>query len=86
MKLCHAGWQITRGGVAKIEAQLVVVPDYELLYFTRLFEVPHTDLFPRLDQSRNLTVTLNKLLTIRNRRPNGHKNEPAGAMHNHSKL
>ena len=61
--LRNVGLRITSNDVAKIEAQLVVIPDYELLFFTQLFEVTQTSLFPKLDQRQSLKATLNKLIT-----------------------
>ncbi len=56
------GWDIDRAGVAKIEAQLVHVDDYELLYFARVFNVSLLDLFPRIDPERRLDEVLNALM------------------------
>jgi hypothetical protein len=46
------GWDIDRVGVAKIEAQLVHVDDYELLYLARAFNVALGHLLPKIDPSR----------------------------------
>lgn len=48
-KLQIAGLDVTRGDVAKIEARLMSLADYKLLYFMRVFDVPMTDLFPSID-------------------------------------
>lgn len=53
-KLQILGWDIDRGGVAKIESRLVHVDDYELLYFSEVFEVDLMDLFPKIDPSKPL--------------------------------
>ncbi|HUJ11425.1 MAG TPA: XRE family transcriptional regulator [Verrucomicrobiae bacterium] len=56
------GWDIDRVGVAKIESRLVHVDDYELLYFTRVFNVRLPDLFPRIDPARRLHDILTELM------------------------
>lgn len=48
-RLQIAGLDVTRGDVAKIEARLLSVADYKLLYFMKVFDVAMTDLFPSID-------------------------------------
>lgn len=39
IKLQLAGWDVTRGTVAKFESRLIWVGDFQLFYFTRVFKV-----------------------------------------------
>ena len=64
-KLQLLGWDTDRVGVAKIEAQLVHVDDYELLYFAKVFNVGLSDLFPRIDPSQRLDEVLTGLMRRR---------------------
>jgi transcriptional regulator with XRE-family HTH domain len=64
-KLQLLGWDTDRVGVAKIEAQLVHVDDYELLYFAKAFNVGLSDLFPKIDPSRRIDEVLTELLRRR---------------------
>lgn len=48
-KLQDVGLDISRGTLAKIEARLVKVTDYELFYFASAFRVGLKALFPSLD-------------------------------------
>jgi hypothetical protein len=61
-KLQLLGWDIDRVGVAKIESRLVHVDDYELLYFTKVFNVGLADLFPKIDPSRRMHEVLTELM------------------------
>ena len=54
-KLQLLGWGTDRVSVAKIELRLVHVDDYELFYFTRVFNVSLADLFPKIDVARRFT-------------------------------
>lgn len=45
-KLQLAGWDISRGGVSKIEARLKFVLDFELDYFVEVLRVDLKELFP----------------------------------------
>ncbi len=46
-RLQLAGWRISRSGLAKIEGRVVLVGDFELLYFVNVFGIGIGDLFPR---------------------------------------
>ena len=46
-KCQRAGWDISRGTLAKIEAGVRCVSDSELLLLAKALEVPVSDLFPR---------------------------------------
>jgi hypothetical protein len=61
-KLQLLGWDIDRVGVAKIESRLVHVDDYELLYFSKVFNVGFADLFPAIDPSRRIHEVLTELM------------------------
>lgn len=61
-KLQILGWDIDRVGVAKIESRLVHVDDYELLYFTKVFNVSLADLFPKIDPTRRIHDVLTELM------------------------
>jgi len=45
------GWDISRGTLAKIEAQVRKVTDIELLLLAKALKVPVGDLFPRAGRS-----------------------------------
>ena len=60
--LRQMGWNITRSGLAKIEARLVYVGDAYLLYFARLFEVESEYLLPELDPEEQVGTALRRLL------------------------
>lgn len=64
-KLQLLGWDTDRVGVAKIEAQLVHVDDYELLYFAKVLNVGLSDLFPKIDPSQRLDEVLAGLMRRR---------------------
>jgi transcriptional regulator with XRE-family HTH domain len=64
--LQRAGLDVSRSGVAKIEARMVWVPDHELFYFMKVFRVDFEDLFPSVDPyDPNLYETLVKLMKSR---------------------
>ena len=48
--------------VGKIESRLVHVDDYELLYFTKVFNVDLADLFPKIDHARRIHEVLTELM------------------------
>ena len=48
-RLQTAGLDISRSSLAKIEARLVGVTDYELFYFACVFQVGLHELFPPID-------------------------------------
>jgi transcriptional regulator with XRE-family HTH domain len=64
-KLQLLGWNIDRVAVAKIESRLVHVDDYELLYFTRVFNVGFADLFPKIDAQRRILEVVTELMQRR---------------------
>lgn len=48
-RLQAAGLQTSRSGLAKIEARMIGVTDYELFYFAFVFQVSLYELFPPID-------------------------------------
>ena len=67
-ELQRAGWDISRSSLAKIEARLVWIGDYELFYFIRVFKVGLESLFPKIDCETPPHEAL-QLLLKRNRSP-----------------
>lgn len=66
IKLQLVGWDVTRSTVAKIEARVIWVGDFQLFYFTRIFRVELEDLFPIIDQhDPKIHDTITKLMEIR---------------------
>lgn len=65
LKLQIAGWDISRVGVAKVEAQLVWVGDHQLLHFAAVFQVEIKDLYPPIPRDVKLYETIEKLQTRR---------------------
>lgn len=60
------GLDISRSTLAKIEARLVVVPDYRLLYFTKVFNVKLEQLYPPIHpQDPMMDETLSKYMESR---------------------
>ena len=57
-----AGLNVSRSGVAKIEAQLVQVGDRELCYLRRVLRVGVNDLFPPLNPHKTIREGLAELL------------------------
>lgn len=58
-KLQTAGLDVSRSSIAKVEARLIGVTDYELFYFACVFQVSLYELFPPIDPSDpNLRETL----------------------------
>lgn len=64
-KLQLLGWDIDRVSVSKIESRLVHMDDYELLYFTKVFNVGLADLFPKIDAERQIHEALIELMQRR---------------------
>ena len=64
-KLQLLGWDIDRVAVSKIESRLVHMDDYELLYFTKVFNVGLADLFPKIDAERQIHEALTELMQQR---------------------
>lgn len=65
-----AGWNISRSGVAKIEAQLVHVGDREICYLRQVLRVDVKELFPRFDPHKSIREGIAELLS----------KEPVGEM------
>lgn len=64
--LQRAGLDVSRSGLAKIEARMVWVPDHELYYFMKVFRVDFGDLFPPIDpQDPELYETLGRFMSSR---------------------
>jgi transcriptional regulator with XRE-family HTH domain len=61
-KLQLLGWDIDRVAVSKIESRLVHMDDYELLYFTKVFNVGLVDLFPKIEAERRIHEALTELM------------------------
>ncbi|MGO9244565.1 MAG: helix-turn-helix domain-containing protein [Verrucomicrobiia bacterium] len=64
-KLQLLGWDIDRVAVSKIESRLVHMDDYELLYFTKVFNVSLAELFPKIDAERRIHEALTALMQRR---------------------
>ena len=64
-KLQLLGWDIGRVGLAKIESRLVHVEEYELLYFTKVFNVGLADLFPKIGAEQQIHEALTELMQRR---------------------
>ncbi|MFT3992596.1 MAG: helix-turn-helix transcriptional regulator [Luteolibacter sp.] len=47
--LQRAGWDLSRSGVAKVEARMVWVGDHQMLYFMRVLRVGFEELMPLID-------------------------------------
>lgn len=58
-----AGWNISRSGVAKIEAQVVHVDDHELCYLRQILRVEVRELFPALNPHKTIRDGIAELLT-----------------------
>jgi transcriptional regulator with XRE-family HTH domain len=61
-KLEVAGWAIDRAGVAKIEARVVKVSDFQQIYLARVLSVTLAELFPPIPPSERVDQTIQKLL------------------------
>ena len=59
-----AGWNISRSGVAKVEAQLVHVGDREICYLRQVLRVDVKELFPPFDPHKSIRQGIAELLTI----------------------
>jgi len=64
-KLQLLGWDIDRVAVGKIESQPVHVDDYELLYFTKVFNIGLAELFPKIDAERRIHEVMTELMQRR---------------------
>ena len=65
-----AGWNISRGSVAKMEAQLLEVGDREVCYLRQVLRVDVKELFPPLNPHKTIREGLAELLN----------KEPAGGL------
>lgn len=64
--LQRAGLDISRSGLAKIEARMVWVADHELLFFMKALKVSFEDLYPSIDaHSPELYDNLKRLMKKR---------------------
>ena len=64
-KLQLAGFDISRGGISKIEARLRFVDDKDLMFLSEVLKVPIQELFPQRDNAGRLSDFLEKLQTTR---------------------
>ena len=64
--LQRAGLDISRSGVAKVEARMVWVADHLVLFYMHVFRVDYKDLYPTIDpQAPGLYETHGKLMKSR---------------------
>jgi hypothetical protein len=64
-KLQLAGFDISRGGVFKIEARLRFVDDRDLMFLAEVLKVPIQELFPRRESAGRLSDFMQKLQMTR---------------------
>jgi transcriptional regulator with XRE-family HTH domain len=65
-KLQIAGWDISREGVAKVEARMVRVVDHRLYFLANVLGVSITDLLPPIDvRDPNISQTVNRFMAQR---------------------
>lgn len=65
-KLQMAGYDRSRGTLAKIEARILWVGDYELFFFTKVLGVPLSALFPPIHpQDPEVHETIDRLMNSR---------------------
>ena len=62
LKLQGIGWEISKSEVAKIEAQLIWVTDFEVRHFARVFGINLSELFPKMDSKKRVDQVVTKLL------------------------
>lgn len=65
-KLEVAGWRIDRAGVAKIEARLMKVSDYQQIYLAGVLHVTLAELFPPISSHERVDDTIRFLLCRKN--------------------
>jgi transcriptional regulator with XRE-family HTH domain len=66
IRLQMAGYDRSRGTLAKIEARLLWVGDHELFFFAKVLGVPVSALFPPIDpQDPDLHETIDRFMTRR---------------------
>lgn len=65
VKLQVLGWDISRSGVGKIEAQLSRVSDYQMIFLATVLGVDERELFPKVERSVRVAAAVEKLLTPR---------------------
>jgi len=66
-KLQRAGWDLSRGELAKIEAQIAYVREYRLCYLIRVLGVRHEELFPPIDSREAIDLAMDRLLEKKKR-------------------
>lgn len=65
-KLQLAGYDRSRGTLAKIEARILWVGDHELFFFTKVLGVPLSALFPPINpQDPDMYETIDRLMNSR---------------------
>lgn len=65
-KLQIAGWDISREGVAKVEARMVRVADHRLYFLASALGVTIMDLLPPIDvRDPNISQTVNRFMAQR---------------------
>lgn len=66
IKLQREGYDRSRGTLAKIEARLLWVGDFELFFFTKALRVSLAELFPPIDtQDPHMFYTLSRYMSGR---------------------
>jgi transcriptional regulator with XRE-family HTH domain len=65
VKLQILGWDVSRSGVGKVEAQIARVIDQRLLYFAAAFHVEVADLYPKVNRDGTMFFILENLLARR---------------------
>lgn len=64
--LQRAGLDISRSGLAKVEARMILVHDHQLFYFMQALQVPMHELFPPIKaRGVDLYDVMNKLMSSR---------------------
>ena len=63
LHLQHAGWKISRNGVAKIEEQLGHVDDQGLCYLRQVLRVEVRELFPAINLHKTIREVIEELLS-----------------------
>jgi transcriptional regulator with XRE-family HTH domain len=64
-KLQLGGFDKSREAVGRIEARLVYIKDYELLFIARVLGVDWPELLPKIDPTKELIVVIEELLKPR---------------------
>lgn len=64
--LQRAGWDISRSGVAKLEARVSWVKDFQLHYLRKVLRIELEDLFPPIDpEDREMYSHVERLMNSR---------------------